>query len=446
MDPRPVAQIIDAKWVIPVAPRDQVLENHSLVVDDGRIIDLQPTAEVDANYTARDRSERPNHALLPGFINAHTHAAMTLFRGLADDLPLMKWLQGHIWPAEGRWVNDAFVRAGTRLAALEFLRGGTTCFNDMYFYPDMAGYAAREFGMRAVVGLIVIEAPTVWAGDAREYIAKGTRVHDEFRGETLIKTAFAPHAPYTVSDDSFRQLATFAEELDVPIHIHVHETRHEVDEALANTGRRPIDRLAELGLLSPRLMCVHMTALDDNDIDQVADSGASVVHCPESNMKLASGVAPIARLAERGVNIALGTDGAASNNDLDMIGEMRTAALLAKVQTSDPTVLPAAAVLEMATLGGARALGLDATLGSLEVGKEADVIAVDLSAPELQPVFDPISQLVYSASREQVSDAWIAGRHVMHDRRCLLADHDEILLEARQWGERIGAADSELGA
>jgi 5-methylthioadenosine/S-adenosylhomocysteine deaminase len=382
-----------------------------------------------------------DHALIPGLINAHTHAAMSLFRGLSDDIALMDWLQNHIWPAESRWVNEDFVQCGTELAVAEMLRSGTTCFNDMYFFPDITARVAKKAGIRACVGLIVIDFPTVWASNADEYIDKGIAVHDSFRNDDLVMTTFAPHAPYTVSDRPLEKIRSFAHEMDIPITMHVHETAHEVEEAASKTGTRPLHRLHELGLLNPSLLAVHMTQLLPDEIEAVANSGCHIVHCPESNLKLASGFCPVSELLDRGINIALGTDGAASNNDLDMLGEMRCAALVAKGVAADPTALPATAALRMATINGAIALGIDDRVGSLETGKQADIVAINMNSIETTPLYDPVSHLVYSCSREQVSDVWIAGRHVLKNRVLTGLDEDGIRSQAHEWSLKIGSDD-----
>lgn len=411
-----------------------------MVIDEGRIVALVPDREL-TNFEPTQLVECLEHAVMPGLVNAHTHAAMSLFRGLADDLPLMEWLQQHVWPAEARHMSEDFVRLGTELAICEMLLSGTTCFNDMYFFPDVAGKVAEAVGIRAVVGLIVIDSPTVWAQDLDEYLARATTVHDEFRGSQRITTAFAPHAPYTVSDHGLRRIGVLAEELDIPIHIHLHETANEVKSALASYGHRPLARLHELGLLSPRLIAVHMTELEESEIISLAEHAVSVIHCPESNMKLASGRCPVATLLRAGVNVALGTDGAASNNDLDMLGEMRTAALLGKAVSGDAAALPAATALHMATLGGARALGLGAEIGSLEPGKQADLIAVDLSAPATQPLYNPISQIVYAASRDAVTDVWVGGHAVVRSRQVLQVNAARVLDEARAFARDLQARD-----
>src|SRR5690625_396095 len=419
---RNVDTIIHPRWLVPVQPAGEVLEEHALAIHQGRIAGVLPRAEAATAWEAGETLELPDHALLPGLINAHTHSAMSLMRGLADDLPLMTWLEEHIWPVESQFVSPRFVEDGTRLAIAEMLRGGTTCFQDMYFFPDVTARIAAESGIRACIGLILLDSPTQWAANATEYLDKGRAVHDDYRNHPLISTAFAPHAPYTVSDEPLKRMRTIADELGVPVHMHVHETAFEIKEALKSGGQRPLARLHDLGLLTPDFMAVHMTQLEDDEIELCAHTGASVIHCPESNLKLASGFCPVAKLHEAGVNVALGTDGAASNNDLDMFGELRTAALLGKAVTGDASAIPAADALEMATLGGARALGMEDETGSLEGGKWADLCAVDLSRTEAQPIYNVISQLVYTTSREQVSDVWAAGRHVLAGRNLTTVD------------------------
>ncbi len=432
-------QAVHAGWVIPVEPDGVVLERHTLVIDGTHIAAIVPTGSWRNDLGATEIDCR-RHVLVPGFVNAHTHAAMSLFRGMADDLPLMEWLERHIWPAEARVAGREFVRDGTRLAAAEMLAGGTTCFNDMYFFGDEAAAAAIEAGIRAVIGLIVIGFPSAWASDVDEYFRKAEAVHDQYRGHPLVTSAFAPHAPYTVDDAALTRVATLAEELDVPVHMHVHETIGEVEGALAAHGARPLRRLEGLGLLSPRLLAVHMTAVDEDEYELLARTGVNVVHCPESNLKLASGFCPVARLLGAGVNVALGTDGAASNNRLDMLGELRSASLLAKGVSGDPCALPAAQALRMATLSGARALGLDHAIGSLEVGKLADLVAIDLSALGTQPIYDPLSQLVYASQRSQVSDVWVGGRHLVRQGELTTLDSDELRASATAWRARIAEA------
>jgi 5-methylthioadenosine/S-adenosylhomocysteine deaminase len=436
---RAIDALIEARWVIPVEPSGVTLDHAAVAVHEGRIVEVASAAEARARYEPRAHYECPRHALLPGFVNAHTHAAMTLLRGFADDLPLMTWLHKHIWPAERKWMNPGFVRDGTELAIAEMLRGGTTCFNDMYFFPDVVARVAAEHGMRAVVGMIVVDFPTSWAETAAEYFSKGLAVHDAYRNHPLVSTAFAPHAPYSVSDATLAKLRKLADQLDVPVHMHVHESADEIAGSLAKHGQRPLGRLAALGLLSPALLAVHATQLDDDEIGELARHGASVVHCPESNMKLANGWCPVARLVKAGVNVAIGTDGASSNNDLDMLYETRSAALVAKAVACDPAALTAPQALRMATLGGARALGLGDEIGALTPGRWADLTAIDLSAMRTQPVFDPVPQIVYAASSEQVTDVWVAGRHLVSEGVPTRIDLEDVRARATAWQDRITA-------
>jgi 5-methylthioadenosine/S-adenosylhomocysteine deaminase len=408
--------LLHAKWVIPVDDKHRYLEQHSIAIHEDKIIDILPTSLAKKKYSANTDRTYEQHALIPGLINSHTHAAMNLFRGLADDLNLMDWLENHIWPAEAKYVNEAFVHTGTELAIAEMIRSGTTCFNDMYFFPDVTARVAAEKGMRASIGLILIDFPTVWANNSTEYIDKGLTVFDHYKGHDLIKTAFAPHAPYTVSDEPLKQIKILADELELNIHMHVHETKPEVDDAIRNNGQRPLARLNSLGLLTPSLQAVHMTQLQNDEIELLASSGSHIIHCPESNMKLASGICPVHQLLNAGVNVALGTDSSSSNNNLDMFGEMQSAALLAKISTMDATALPADQVLHMATINGARALGIEEITGSLEVGKFADIVAVNFDTIETIPVYDPVSHLVYCSSRDHVTDVWIAGKQCLTDK------------------------------
>jgi 5-methylthioadenosine/S-adenosylhomocysteine deaminase len=425
--------MIEPRWVIPVEPAGVVLEHHALAVNQGRIVALLPRDEARAAYAPRERVQLNEHVLLPGLVNLHTHAAMALMRGYADDLPLRSWLQDKIWPAEAKHVSPGFVRDGTLLACAEMLRGGVTCFNDMYFFPQDAAAAALRLGMRAALGITVIEFPTAYAADAEDYLAKGLAARDEFRDQSLISFCLAPHAPYTVADKTFVRIATLAAQLDVPIHIHVHETRHEVEESLQQHGSRPLERLRRLGLIDPRLIAVHAVHLNGDEIALLAENGASIAHCPTSNMKLASGIPPVAGMLGAGLRVGLGSDGAASNNRLDLFREMRHAALLAKAASGDATVANAHQVLRMATLDGAAALGLDAIVGSLLPGKSADLCAVRLDDWLLQPCFDPASHLVYAAGRENVSHVWTEGRLHICDGEATTIDQVELLDITRIW-------------
>ncbi len=411
----PIDLLLEARWIVPVEPADTTLEGHALAVDRGRIVALLPVAEAIARYAPREHLQLTEHVLLPGLVNLHTHAAMTLLRGLADDLPLMRWLNERIWPAEARHMSPGFVHDGTLLACWEMLRGGITCFNDMYFFPEAAAAAAKAAGIRAALGITVIEFPTAYASDAADYLSKGLATRDALRDEPLLSFCIAPHAPYTVSNRTFERIATLSDQLDLPVHIHLHETREEIAESIRQHGMRPLARLQRAGLVGPGLIGVHAVHLEPDELSLLAEHGCRIAHCPTSNMKLASGIAPVAQLAAHGVGIGLGTDGAASNNRLDLFREMRHAALLAKAATEDATVLPAAAVLRMATLEGATALGLQHEIGSLEAGKAADLCAVRLDDWTIQPCVDPVSHLVYAAGREHVSHTWVAGRLRIRD-------------------------------
>jgi len=429
--------VVFPRWIVPIEPEHVVHADHALVVDRGRIVDLLPADFARQAYAARETLSLASHAIMPGLVNIHTHAAMSLLRGIADDLALMEWLQQHVWPAEAAHVGAAFCEDGVRLAAAEMIRGGTTCFNDMYFFPESTAKVASESGLRATVGLIVFDFPTAWAQNADEYIHKGLEVHDRLRNDPLVRTAFAPHAPYTVSDAPLRHVRELADELSLPIHMHLHETHAEIEGSLEAHRQRPWQRLREVGLLGENLIAVHMTHLVDEEIAEAAQLGVHIAHCPESNLKLASGFCPVAKLLAAGANVAIGTDGAASNNDLDLFGELRTAALLAKGVSGDPRALPAAAALRMATLGGARALALESEIGTLAKGKSADFIAVDLSAPNTQPVYDVISQLAYAVNSRQVSEVFVAGRALLRAGKLQTVDESAALARAAQWGQEI---------
>ncbi|MCC4596872.1 TRZ/ATZ family hydrolase [Xanthomonas campestris pv. phormiicola] len=429
--------LIEAGYVVPIEPHAVVLEDHAVAVRGSEIVAVLPRAEAQARFAAARTVSRPDAALLPGLVNAHTHNPMTLLRGIADDLPLMVWLQQHIWPVETAVIGPEFVADGTALAIAEMLRGGTTCANENYFFSDVQAAVYKQHGFRARVGTVIIDFPTAWAKTSDEYFERACEVHDQWRDDPLIGIAFAPHAPYTVNDANFERVRMLSDQLDVPVHLHTHETAQEIADSLKQYGQRPLARLDRLGLVNDRLIAVHMTQLTDAEIHLCAERGVSVVHCPESNLKLASGFCPACALQRAGVNLAIGTDGCASNNDLDMFSENRTAAILAKAVANDATALDAATTLRAATLGGARALGFGDKIGSIEVGKQADLICVDLSALETQPLHNVLSQLVYAAGRQQVSDVWIAGQRKLEQRVLVDIDTDALVANARQWRERI---------
>lgn len=425
------------RWLVPVEPAGTVLEQHALAVDGGRIVAVLPAAKARAQFQARETLELPQHALMPGLVNTHAHSAMTLLRGIADDLPLMDWLQNHIWPAEGVHMSRAFCEDGLQLAMAEMIRSGTTCVNDMYFFPDATVAAATAAGLRATVGLIVLDFPSAWAQNAEEYLNKGLEIHDSLKGNPLVRSVFAPHAPYTVSDAPLKSIRKYATELGIGIHMHVHETAGEVEMAMQATGKRPWQRLKELDLLGPDFIAVHMTQLTDQEIAEAAQYGVSIAHCPESNLKLASGFCPVDKLLKAGVNVAIGTDGAASNNDLDLFGETRIAALLAKGVAGDARALSAPQALHMATLAGAKALGMDTEFGSLVAGKSADFIAIDLDSVHTQPVYNVLSHLAYAAHGNQVTDVFVAGRALMRNRQLLTVDEVQAIRRANEWQKKI---------
>ena len=430
--------LIHASWIVPGGAEELIHENSCLVVSEGKIREILESSLVPSRYQANEEMHLTGYALMAGLVNTHGHAAMSLFRGIADDLSLHTWLEDHIWPMEAKWVSEEFVYQGTQLAIAEMISSGTTCFADMYFFPDASARAATEAGIRVQLAAPVIDFPNPWSIDADDAIQKTTVLHDEWRNSELVSTAFGPHAPYSVTDETLKKIVMLAELLNIPIHMHVHETAFEVSEALRTQGKRPITRLAELGMLSPRFISVHATQLTDDEIRLLSESGVSIAHCPESNMKLASGFCPVDKLIRGGVNVSLGTDGAASNNDLDMFSEMRTAAILAKACSGDARALPAYKALQMATINGAKALGLDHLTGTLEAGKRADVIAVKLDELNTQPIHNPISQLVYSTKSSQVKYVWVNGKLLLENAELTTIDKQTLLQMARTWQQKLG--------
>ncbi|NNA67529.1 TRZ/ATZ family hydrolase [Pseudomonas gessardii] len=432
----PLDLLLLPTWLVPVEPAGVVLKAHGLGIRDGRIAFIGPRAQA-LKLAAHEVRELPGMLLSPGLVNAHGHAAMSLFRGLADDLPLMTWLEKHIWPAEAKWVDEAFVRDGTDLAIAEQIKGGISCFADMYFFPKVASERVHNSGLRAQIAIPILDFPTPGAATADEALRQGIELFGDLKHHPRIKIAFGPHAPYTVSDANLEKVRVIAEELDAAIHMHVHETAFEVQQSVEQYGERPLARLARLGLLGPRLQAVHMTQISEEDLALLVESNSSVIHCPESNLKLASGFCPVERLWQAGVNVAVGTDGAASNNDLDLLGETRTAALLAKAVAGSASALDAHRALRMATLNGARAMGLEAEIGSLEVGKAADIVAFDLSGLAQQPIYDPVSQLIYATGRDCVKHLWVGGKQLLDDRQLTRMDEPQLNATAVAWGRRI---------
>ncbi|HEY4366050.1 MAG TPA: TRZ/ATZ family hydrolase [Steroidobacteraceae bacterium] len=435
---RPIDTLITARWIIPVEPFGQLLEEHAIAVHQGRILAVEPVARALEHFSAVQRIDRPTHVVFPGLINTHTHAAMTLLRGAAEGLPFEGWLREQIWPLEQRWIDAEYVRDGTELAIADMLTSGTTCFADMHLFPEIVAQTASALRIRSCIGLPVIDAPTVWAGSADEYLEKGLRLHDEYRDDPLITTALAPYAPWAASDDTLSRVRRAADELELPMTMHVNETRNEV----IVQGERSMARLERLGLLSPLLTAVHMVHCDESDMQRAVQGGIHIAHCPQSNLKLGNGICPVPTLLGHGLNMTLGTDGAASNNDLNMLDEMRTAALLAQGAADAGARIGAHDWLQIATLNGARALGLADVIGSLIPGKWADLCCVDLARAHTQPVYDPLAQLIYAASREQVTDVWVAGRQLVSEGQLTHMDVEDLMQRAQRWQQRIGGVRS----
>jgi 5-methylthioadenosine/S-adenosylhomocysteine deaminase len=437
--PAAVDTLILPRWIVPVCPAGVTLTDHAIAIAGGRIVELLPAAVAQTRFPDAKQVVLPRHVVIPGLINLHTHAAMSLMRGYADDMALMQWLETRIWPAEMKFVSSEFVRDGTLLACAEMLMGGVTCMNDMYFFPEAAAEAVISSRMRAVLGIIVLDYASPYASDPDDYLAKGLRLRDSLRGEPRLKFTIAPHAPYTVSDKTLEKALTYADELGLPVHMHVQETAGEIEDSVAKHGMRPLQRLQGLGLLSPGLIAVHAVHLNQHEIELLAEHGCSVAHCPSSNLKLASGIAPVAGMLATGINVGLGSDGAASNNRLDMFAEMRLAALLAKGASGDAAALPAHTALEMATINAARALGLDERIGSIETGKDADLVAVEIDGPALQPCFNPVSHLVYAAGRENVSHVWVCGENLVEKRGMPLFPLQDLEKSVFLWQNRLAS-------
>ncbi len=429
--------LISAKWVLPIAPKNTVLTDHSVAIHQGKIIDLLPTSEAKQKYQADQHHQLDHHAVMPGLINTHTHSAMTLLRGLADDLPLMDWLTNHMWPAEEKFMDANAIELGSELAIAEMLRGGITCFNDLYFFPQHTAKIATNIGIRATLGLPIMDVPTLWAKDSQESLDKGLAIYKDFDQHPLINWALGPHSPYTCNDETLKKILATSEKHDLRIHIHLHESINEIEQGLEQSGVRPMERLNQLGLLNSKLMTAHMVHLTSEEIELAAATGIHILHCPEANLKLANGIAPIAALKHAGANVALGTDGPASNNDLDFFSEMRTASLVSKGSTFEATALPALEVLEMATLSGAKALGLEHSIGSLEVGKDADLISIDLNHLNTSPVYHPHSQIIYSANRLQVDDVWVMGKQLLSQGRLSAINTTDLIQKAQQWSNKL---------
>ena len=429
--------IISASWIFTSCTEGQLLSDYAVVIENDKVVDLVPQNKVFDEYEANDTYQLTDHILIPGLINAHTHAAMSLFKGFADDLPLEDWLNNHIWPAEKKFVNSSFVKDGSILALSEMIKSGVTTFNDMYFFPDATADAVKELGVRSNIGLVVLDFPTNYATDPEDYLLKGFEFRDKWRNEELITTSIAPHAPYSVSDEAFTLINTYSEELSINIHTHLHETKWEIEDSIDRYGMTPVQRLNKLGIIGPSLMAAHCVHLNDQDMAILAKNKVSIVHNPSSNMKLGSGVADIAKMLKQNISICLGTDSSASNNRLDIMEEMRLAALLIKGNTRSPELIPAKEAIKMATINGAKALGLDSKIGSIEKNKKADLVAIDLSTIENQPIYNPLSTLVYSSSRSDVSYVWINGKIKLRDKKLVEIDEEVIVRMAKKWQKKL---------
>lgn len=429
--------IISASWIFTSNSEGQLLSDYSIVIENDKIIDLVPQDKVFDEYEANDIYQLTDHILIPGLINTHTHAAMSLFKGFADDLPLQDWLNDYIWPAEKEFINSSFVKDGSILALSEMIKSGVTTFNDMYFFPSATAEAVKELGVRSNIGLVVLDFPTNYATDPEDYLLKGFEFRDKWRNEELITTSIAPHAPYSVSDEAFTLINTYSEELSMNIHTHLHETQWEIEDSIEKYGITPVQRLNNLGIIGPSLMAVHCVHLNDQDMATLAKNKVSIVHNPSSNMKLGSGIADIAKMLKQNLNISLGTDSSASNNRLDMMEEMRLAALLIKGSTKSPESFSANEAIKMATINGAKALGLESIIGSIEKNKKADLVAIDLNSIENQPIYNPLTTLVYSSSRSDVSYVWIDGEIKLKDKKLVKIDEKRIIQLAKKWQRKL---------
>lgn len=432
-----VDTILNCRWVIPIEPYNTLHENYAIIIHNGLIVDLLPQEKVSELYSSHNSIDLNKHAVLPGFINAHTHSPMIYFKGLADDLPLMDWLNNYIWPTERKWLGPEFIQSSTQFAIAEMLKNGTTCFNEHYFFPEIIAEAVQATKIRACIGATIINFETVWSKNEEDGFEKFQGFYNKYKDKPLLTFSLAPHSPYGTTDKILSKIAAFSEKYNLPIHMHVHETEVEVMESLEKYGKRPLRRLYDLGLLSKRLQCVHMTQVNSEDFELLELTKANIIHCPESNLKLASGYCPVQKLLENNINVALGTDSAASNNNLDMIGEMRTAALLGKVVAASATALNAVDVLRMATINGAKALGLEDKIGSIEKGKSADITAINLHHLNTQPIYNPISQIVYAASNTQITDVWVAGKQLLKEQELTTIDEDVAVANAWTWRDRI---------
>ena len=439
----PVQTLLLPTWLLPIRPARTVWRDHAVLVEGERIVGVMPAAEAVDAYPEAEQVRLPGHVPMPGLINMHTHSPMALFRGMADDLELDTWLKQHIWPAEQRWVSPDFVRDGTELAMLEMLRAGTTAFNEMYFFPEVIAESADAAGLRAMIGVPIIELETPWAKGLDDCLARARDVVDQATDRPLLDVGLAPHAVYTVSDAAISQVSRWSAEWDISVGIHLLEAGWERRYSEDHHGMGALQWLHHHELTGDRLQTVHMVHVGPADIELLVETGTHVVHCPNSNLKLSSGIAPASAMLEAGVNLCIGTDGAASNNRLDVLGEMRVASLLAKGSSGDPCTFDAHSALEAVTLSAARALRKGDELGSIEAGKQADLVAFDLRCPETQPVHDVASQMAYAAAASQCRHVWVAGRQVLKDGVATTLDEQAVLAKAREWNRRLASKEAE---
>lgn len=438
----PADQLLLPEWLLTLNEQAaneglEPLKGYALVLAGSEIHDILPKKQALLAYPHLEPVQLENQVLLPGLHNMHGHAGMTLFRGMADDLPLMTWLEEHIWPAEAEHVSPDFVRSGTRLAIAEMLLNGTTSFSDMYFYPEIVAEVAEDMGIRTQLCTPIIDFPTPWSASADEALEKTQALYRQFQNSSLVSIAFGPHAPYTVSDSSLQKLLKINRDLQLRVQMHVHETAFEVDKAMEDNGINPLLRLDRLGLLDSNFQAVHLTQATAEDIQLLAARQVAVVHCPQSNLKLASGFCPVEALRQAGVSVCLGTDGAASNNDLDLWAEMQTAALLAKAVHQDASALPASAALQMASVEGGKALARQAYTGQLRKGFAADLCSLKLDSPDCWPLHHLTSQLVYGRMGDKVMNVWVAGQQKVQDAELCGQDLNSIRQEARAWQQQI---------
>lgn len=432
-----VNQLIEARWGVPMShPHPEIMEHWAVAVSEGVIVATGPADRLKQIYTSDEHIQLTKHVLLPGFINAHAHSPMVLLRALSDDVRLKNWLEDCIWPAEKSLISQSFIEDGMCLAIAEMLRTGTTCINEHYFMPSIAAQTCQTMGMRAVIGLWVGDIQLPWAPSVDACFEAGLTLLDQAQFSDIIQFSWAPHSPYLLNDTELKKLASYSHSTQLPVHIHCHETQHEIEHSMRTLGLRPLARLAASGLLNEKLILVHMVETNQEDLAQLVTAGAHVITCPKSNAKLASGHAPLLEIRSAGVNVGLGTDSAASNNSLDMLEECRMMALLNKAVTRNPAALSAYECLYAATMGNAHALGLEAQVGSIDVGKKADLIAFNLDSLNTYPHHHPIAQLVYAAHSQQISHVWTQGRLRIKEGSFVDIDEQKLKRIAKHWSDK----------